>query len=278
MADLLQPGGPVHTELYPLHPDYPEPLPDAAGNPSPRVRWRDLPPHEQLRRKVEDQLRYVGQRHGKLLTAAQLCDRMHWPERWSYATEPQVQIAIGDPVTIANLRALGLIADDVETWDEAVAGKVAPSRAQMDALDAILERLDPTDTRSLAEILREHGVQLKTWQGWLADPMFGAYVRDRSAAAFGHNAHEVDLALMRRASAGDVPAIKLILELQGRIRQAGDTLDVNGMLARVVEILQTEVTDEGTLLRIVERLEALAEQSRRGRLPTGPTVVAGELA
>ena len=234
------------------------------------LRWRDLPAAEQLRRRVEDTLRFYGQRYGKLMTAERIVAYRHWPE----SRIPEVVEAMHDPVTVANLRELGIIAPEVETWDEAVAGNVQPTKMQMDALDAIFTRLDPTDPRALTELLKEQGVDLRTWNGWLADPMFGAYVRDRSAAVFGQRAHEVDIALMRRAFGGDTAAIKLILELQGRIKTGGDTVDVNMVLARVVEIIQVEVADQAAVLRIAERLEALAHAAAAGKLPASPPVIA----
>lgn len=237
---------------------------DAGG-----LRWKDLPAVEQLRRRVEDSLRFYATRHGRLLTAELMCRRHHWPE----SRIPEVTAAMHDPVTVANLRELGLIAPGAETWDQAVAGAVQPTKTQMDALDAIFTRLDPDDPRPLKDLLKEQGVDLRTWNGWLADPMFGAYVRDRSAQVFGQRAHEVDIALMRRAFGGDVAAMKLILELQGRIKTHGDTVDVNMLLSRVVEIIQLEVSDQAAVLRIAERLEALSQQAGQGKLPTSSSAL-----
>jgi hypothetical protein len=75
---------------------------------------------------------------------------------------------------------------------------------------------------------------------------------------------------MRRAFGGDVAAMKLILELQGRIKTHGDTVDVNMLLSRVVEIIQVEVADPAAVLRIAERLEALSQQTAAGRMPSSP--------
>lgn len=271
MSERLLPGGPTAFDREAEDARLPD-APDTAGQP--RLRWRDLPPAEQIRRSVEDTVRYYGQRWGKLPTAERICSFKKWP-----ATRiPEVQLALQDPVTIANLRRLGILPDDVETWDEGITRAGAqPTRLQMDALDAIFERLDPNDPRPLDVVLKAHGVDLRTWNGWLADPVFGAYVRDRAAAIFGQRAHEVDIALMRRAFAGDVQALKLILELQGRIKRQGDTVDVNMVLARVVEIIQLEVTDPVVQLRIAERLEALSQATAAGQLPAGPPVLSAEI-
>lgn len=276
MADdgPLEPGGPTG---YPLQAGDPGNwrLPEVHSSEAPPVRWRDLPPFEQLRRTVEGEIRYVAQRHGRLLNAEAICNRKHWrPER-----VPDVVAAMNDPVTMANLRAIGVLPDDVDTWEEAGADarcNATPTGRQMSALDSIFARLDPTDKRPLRELLAEHDVDLKMWNGWLADPVFAGYVADRMARVLGERAHEVDIALFRRGVAGDVPAIKLILELQGRIKQAGDTVDVNALLARVVEIIDVEVSDRDTKVRIAQRLQALSDAQLR-RIPTGPTIIAGEL-
>lgn len=270
MSELITPGGDT---AYP-----PGPGPDnyrlpAAANPGlPPLRWKDLPPAERIRRKVEDTVRFYSSRHGRVLTADALLTYLHWPP----TRREQVVQAMNDPVTVANLRSLGVLPDDVETMDEAAAHTGQPSSRQMDALDAIFERIDPEDKRPLKDILREHGLELKTWNGWLADPVFAGYVRDRAAAVFGQRVHEVDIALLRRGAAGDVQAIKLILELQGRIGRT-ERLDVNAVLARVVEIIDTEVGDRETKLRIAGRLQALSDEQQRRPMPSGPPVIAGEL-
>lgn len=269
----LQPGGETAYEYGP-GPDnarLPVVTPPGAGE---QVRFRDLPPAEQLRRKVEDTLRFYAMRHKRLLTAVALVGYKKWPE----ARIPDVIAAMNDPVTVANLRGWGVLPPEVETYDEALAGVEArPARVQMDALEAIFERIDPDDARPLKTILAEHGVSLRTWNGWLTDPVFAAWVRERATAVFGERAHEVDIALMRKALSGETAAIKLILELQGRIRQGDQAVDARALLASVVEIIQLEVTDPATQLRIVERMEALSQRVQRGQLPSGPTVLDGAL-
>lgn len=238
-----------------------------------RVRFRDLPAEEQIRRRVEDALRYVAETRGIILTAEAICDRLHWPR----TRQPQVVAAMNDPVTIANLRELGVLPEEVETWDELAEHSGRLTKRQMDAMDAIFERIDPEDPRPLKTILAEHGIQTKTWHGWLADPVFAGYVRDRTAKLWGERGHEIDIALMRRAAAGDVPAIKLALELQGRIRAGTDTVDANALLARVVEIIDLEVGDRDTKIRIAQRLQRLSEQLGRRATPTGPPVLEAEM-
>jgi hypothetical protein len=250
-------------------------LPDSPAEVRPRKRWRDLPRAERVRLKVEDTVRYYAQTHKKILTVETIGQYIGWKVRTvGPVSAAEITTALSDPVTIANLRDLGILPDDVLSWDEALEARVRPDGVQMDVLDSIFEQVNPGDERPLEVILREHGVELKTWNGWLADPMFAGYVRSRTASVFGERAHEVDIALLRRATAGDVSAVKLILQLQGRLTDTR-AIDAGQLLGRVLEILLEEVADQALLERIGRRFEALSQQAARGALPAAvPTVPA----
>lgn len=246
-----------------------------------RVRWKDLPREEIIRRKVEDTIRYYAGRYERVLTAEQVVNYLGGKMKYVGPLDAgMVSVAMNDPVTVANFREWGVLPDDVETWDEYAAGDGTPqpSRQQMDALDKVFSQLEPTEGRSLPTILAEHGLNLDTWHGWLRDPVFAGYVRDRTAKVFGEQAYRVDVALLRKAASGDVSAIKLVLELQGRLRD--DTaVNPDVLLSRVIEILQTEVRDRATLVRVAGRMEALSQAAARGQLTPAPgigAVIEGE--
>jgi hypothetical protein len=234
-------------------------LPNSASPATGHVNFRDLPRTEQVRRKCEDMVRWYAGKHGKVLTAEALGNFISWRVRYvGVVTLTDVAAALNDPVTVANLRGLGILDEEVLTWDEALEAKVRPSRAQMDALDAVFERLDPKDDRSLSEILSAHGIELRQWHGWLADPIFAGYVRERTQAVIGQNAHEVDIALMRKVVGGDTAAIKLALMLQGRLSD-NRAVDAGQLLGRVLEILLEEISDMGAIERIARRFEAMSQ-------------------
>ena len=230
-------------------------------------RYRDLPRPEKIRTRVEETVRGHWLLHGRILTANAIGERWKWKlNRVGALTEQDIAHALNDPVTIANLRTLGILPPEVMTWDEVTEARLAPTTNQLDALDAIFHRMDPAEKRSLVEVLEEHGIDLKTWNGYLADPIFAGYVRARTDALLGEHAHEVDIALMRRVIAGEVPAIKLMLQLQGRLADHR-AVDTGQLLGRVLEILIEEITDTATVERIARRFEALAQQITHGRAP-----------
>ena len=270
MSGPIEPGGPTQVPYAARVSDLPAVPGRGEGE---RIRMRDLPAAEQLRRKVEDAVLYVARRHGRLLTADAVCKRFLWPAERA----AEVAVALNDPVTVANLKAEGVVPPEVASWDDMVAGRVAPSKAQMDVLEEVLGQLDPSDDRALGPILAEKGLDLKQWHGWLADPVFGAYVRDRTAQVLGNAAGQADIALMRRASAGDVQALKLLYQLQGKLGR-DSMIDVNAVLAQVVTIIQDEIDDRDTIVRIAQRLQALSDQVSRRQLPAGAPIIPGEVA
>jgi hypothetical protein len=279
--DLIEPFG----EPYPAYRTAEnDPLPRSQRT-APRVRFRDLPRAEQLRLRVEEAVRYYALQHGKILTAQAIGHRWKWKlARVGQVTVEEIATALNDPVTIANLRRLGLLPEDVLSWDEALEGRLQPDAEQMDALEAVLSRIDPDEKRPLAEVLGEQGIELKQWNGWLADPIFAGYVRSRMEAVLGQQAHEVDIALFRRVVAGDTQAIKLMLQLQGRLTDQR-AVDTGQLLGRVLEILLEEITDQRTIERIARRFEALSQQVTSGRAPalleaaeTAKTIIPGEVA
>jgi hypothetical protein len=253
------------------------------------TRWRDLPRAEMIRRKVEDTVRYYGQRYGRVLTAQSLGDYMGWKMRYvGELTPADLSAAINDPVTVANLREWGVLPAGVDTFDEyaELGGQVQPTREQMDALDAVFRSVDPADGRSLETILNDASdpdgapISIQTWHGWLRDPVFAGYVRDRTAAVFGEQAYRVDIALLRKATAGDVAAIKLILELQGRLRDE-TAVSPQVLLSRVLDVIRANVSDRATLVAIAEGLETISQQASRGQLQgqlSGPAALGFEPA
>lgn len=236
------PGTPMHDGKDPRV------VPDAtSGN---HVRWKDLPEDERNRRSVERKVLWIWRQHGKLPTVQRLAAYAHMDEE-------VVARALADPVTIANLRADGAIPPDADDWEAATGQRVALSGQQLDAIRRIFERVDPDDAATWRQALAEVGVSVREWNGWMRDPLFAAFVRDAGARLFGDHAHAVDIALLRNAVAGDTAAIKLVLEVTGRIKQNRDQVDANMLLARVVEVLRRHLP-VGLLEPIIDDLENLA--------------------
>lgn len=123
--------------------------------------------------------------------------------------------------------------------------------------------LDLRDNRSQKKKLTELGITTSKWEGWLRDPVFQNYLRQRSENLLPDNLHESHLALLDRVRSGDVTAIKYLNEITGRyVPNATDKVDVNAILARVLEVIQRHVTNPDQLLAIAKEFEALSTIKR----------------
>ncbi len=214
------------------------------------VRWRDLPAAERRRRVVERRVLWMWQQAGKLPTTEMLISH-------TKLDEAHIREALADPITIANLRRDGAISPEADDWEEATGERVMLAGRQLDAVRRVFERVDPDDPASWRGALGEVGVTVREWNGWMRDPLFASFVRDAGARLFGDHAHSVDIALLRNAVAGDTAAIKLVLEVTGRIKADRNTVDAGMLLARVIEVLVHHLS-EAQLQPVIADLENIA--------------------
>lgn len=142
--------------------------------------------------------------------------------------------------------------------------------------------LDLRDNRSQRKKLSECGVTTAKWEGWLRDPAFQQYLRSRAEAMLGDNLHESHLALLDRVRSGDIGAIKYFNEITGRYVPSGnEKVDVNGVLMKVLEIIQRHVTEPSQLDAIARDFMLLADTSGvQARMPgiTRPLIIEGQLS
>lgn len=120
--------------------------------------------------------------------------------------------------------------------------------------------LDLTDTRSQKKKLQDLNVSTLTYNAWLKDPVFKDYIHRRAEQLIGDNQHEVDTALLDRVRAGDLKAIQYYNEYTGRFvqqRANGTNVDVQGLLIKVIEIIDLHVTDANSKLAIANEFKKL---------------------
>lgn len=125
--------------------------------------------------------------------------------------------------------------------------------------------LDLIDTRSTKKKLQDLGVTTTQYNTWLKDPVFQEYCRERAESLIGENQHEAMLALVDKVRMGDMNAIKYYHELMGRFTPAsannsGNSTSpdsIRNLLVSILEIIQDEVDDPQTALRISERFKGL---------------------
>ncbi len=121
--------------------------------------------------------------------------------------------------------------------------------------------LDLTDTRGNKKKLQDLGIDTRTWNSWLRDPVFKDYL-ERSARKLRENSsHEADLALIDGLQRGNPQLIKLYFEMTGQYipksQQVGPDIDLQGLLTRILEIILEEVKDPQVAARISDKLMGL---------------------
>ncbi len=119
--------------------------------------------------------------------------------------------------------------------------------------------LDFADNRSTKKKLADLGVSSQTYQGWLRDPGYQAYVTQRAENLFPDITSEAHLALVDNVRRGDIASIKLYYEMTGRwsSKTVGE-LNVEFLLMKILEVLQKHVTDPAMLQAIGDDLQMLA--------------------
>lgn len=147
-------------------------------------------------------------------------------------------------------------------------------------LNAANFMLDLSDTRSDRKKLQDLNISNKVWQGWLSDPVFTGYLRDRAERMIGTSQHEAHLALLDKVRAGDVSAIKYYNELNGRFITRSDSpvgSNVSGfefqqIIGDIIEIIVDEVSDPLVGARIADRLKLLgAKRQMTNDVVNGPS-------
>jgi len=190
--------------------------------------------------------------------------------------------------TVARLRAFGFNVEDGFFDNEEVRNSLIARGVRMRSvsgrdsrvlteqqLTAANVMLDLRDNRSQKKKLSDLGINTQIWEAWLRDPSFNDYLRKRAENILGDNSHEAALALVGRVRSGDTNAIKFYYEITGRyVPQRGNSIDVAGLLMRVLEILQKHVLDDNVITAISNDLINLA--SGVG-LAVGPTRQTPEL-
>ena len=175
-----------------------------------------------------------------------------------------------------SLRARGIIIRGItDVEDDELPGILTPE--QLICANTIL---DLTDNRSRKKKLADLGVATATYEGWLRDPAFQNYLRQRTEHYLGDNVHEAHLALVDRAKTGDVNALKLYYEITGRhVSGSEKAIDVQFLLTRILEIVMKYVDDPIKLEAMGAELEALGKsQGIAKQLTSAPATPEGLIA
>lgn len=121
-----------------------------------------------------------------------------------------------------------------------------------------------SDRRSDEKKLRDLGVSTTEWETWKLDTNFMEYLNARVERILGNSISDAHLGLVRSAKSGNVPAIKLLYEITNRYNpEQQNNLNIQLILARIVEIVQKYVKDPEILQGMGTELTQLAIEAGR---------------
>ncbi len=134
----------------------------------------------------------------------------------------------------------------------------APNRLSDKQLAVISTLLNPLDTRTQSQKLKELGVLPVTFQGWLKSKRFSDYFKARSEELFGDALPLAHDALVKRVADGDIRAIKLFYEVSGRYTgvRKEEVTNLKLILARVTELMQKYI-DPVVMPRFIDELNSV---------------------
>lgn len=109
------------------------------------------------------------------------------------------------------------------------------------------------DGRSDIKKLRDLKISTQTWDNWLQDPNFRAYL-EKKAQNLVENTSDIDRALVAKAKSGNIEAIKLLNTMNGRMQievaKIGN-VDAHVFVMRLFEVLQKHLIHNPELLTAI---------------------------
>lgn len=152
-----------------------------------------------------------------------------------------------------------------------------------DQLTAANAVLNAADKRSFRKKLSDAGVSPKQWQGWQRNPAFRHYMLQHSEKLLTDGIAEAHVALVDNVQQGDVASIKLLYEMTGRFKSGSNEVNVPLLVQQILSIIERNVTDPETLLRISQDFQTLmagarVSQGNDSPAPSFTTLVAAPVA
>ena len=118
---------------------------------------------------------------------------------------------------------------------------------------------NPADRRTLQAKLKQVGISYHVYRNWLKQPHFHAAVSRESEELLRVHTGDVLTQLTSKAVAGDLNAIKMYLEVNGRHDPGSrQTVDVIGLMNQILEVISRRVSDPGVLAAIAGDFELLS--------------------
>lgn len=127
-------------------------------------------------------------------------------------------------------------------------------------LELIRELVNPANKLTLSQKLKSCEVSALAYQNWLNEPLFAAVLYEETNKATNNSRSAIFKALTNEATSGNVPAMKLYLEMSGEYTPkqtlVGTETEFKQLTLKLIEILKRHV-DEQTLMLITAELETV---------------------
>lgn len=125
-------------------------------------------------------------------------------------------------------------------------------------LAAINTYLNIYDSRSEAQKLKDLGVTMTKWNGWMKGAKFRDYVMTRAADIFsGETLAVAQHQLSSGVAKGSIRHLRLFFDVQKWESEKNAMGDVRQFMSRVIETIQRHVSDQDVLKAIASDFEAI---------------------
>ena len=117
---------------------------------------------------------------------------------------------------------------------------------------------NPTNRKPLSAKLKMCGIPYATYRAWLKQPHFQQYLTKISEDMLGEHIADVHTRLTERAMGGEIQAIKLFYELNGRHDpQRQQMVDLNNIIGLLLEVITRYVPDSIALSHITKDIDVI---------------------
>lgn len=125
-------------------------------------------------------------------------------------------------------------------------------------LAAINTYLNVYDGRSEAQKLKDLGVTMVKWNGWMKGEKFRSYVMGRASEIFaGETMAVAQHQLSSGVAKGSIRHLRLFFDVQKWEQEKNAVGDTRQFMSRVIETIQRHVSDQETLKLIAADFEAI---------------------
>ncbi len=133
---------------------------------------------------------------------------------------------------------------------------------------AVLTIVNFNDKRTRNTKLKDLGISVSTWNGWLKDETFRNFYFSQATKQFGDALPIAQESLIRAMENGKVEGIKYYMELMGKGPTSGESAghNVRMVIQRLVEVLQLHIQDPDVLGAIGLDFDRVL----KGEAPVGP--------